>query len=209
MEQESRPPDLKWPKLQWQPMMWLSLIPFALSFVVFFVPILAEERLKSQRILIGVVLLLMPVIVPICTWLWRASRITYQRTINYSLLHDRALWYSEELFHARKDIFAILQSSLGGRLFEITRARYEQGLLYIALNKNKSTKLIEGNIVMVVHKFDGMSMGQFEVTEVRTNEYYAVGVRSIDPLWLTRMEQQGEISLIPNMAAIYLPRGER
>jgi hypothetical protein len=53
-----------------------------------------------------------------------------------------------------------------------------------------------------------MPMGLFRVTEVRSDEYYAKGVRNIDPLWMGHLRKRQETSLLPSMVAFHIPHQE-
>jgi hypothetical protein len=211
MNQDSPLPNLKWPQWQWG---WgnnvLSIISSLLGLAVFIFPSLSESGFPLKfRLLIGIPLLLMPIIIPILIWLSKTSRVVYLRCIYYSPLRQRAQQHADELMDTRKALFSIVKHDIESLEFEIMRAKYDHGKLYIALKRRKSLRLTKGDTLIAIHKDDGLAMGQFEITEERTGEYLAIGVKGIDRLWLSYMKNQGETALLPYMAAIYRPLGEK
>lgn len=209
IDQEPLPPDLKWPRLRWRTHLWLlDLISFLLALIVLFWPGLVQEELKYIRFLVGIPLLLVPPLAPVLGWLWSAVGMIRRRVHYYPILRLRAQWAIDELDEMSRNLFYIVQAINHGPIFEIARAAYQQGKLYIALNKRKSAKLVEGDTLLVVHRGDARAMGLFEVTDVCDREYYAIGASNIDPLWLGYVQQQGEVTIVPHIAAIHLPQGE-
>jgi hypothetical protein len=61
--------------------------------------------------------------------------------------------------------------------------------------------------VEIIDTEDGMSMGQFKVTEIRTDVYYAEEIGHIDPVWSGYIRGKGETEVIPHMIAMHIPRG--
>jgi hypothetical protein len=113
-----------------------------------------------------------------------------------------------ELDKANNIIYSLIQDRIGSIEFEIQMARYDGDALYISVKKHKGIKLTGGHTLAVVHKDDNKFMGYFEVAQERIEEYYARGVSNIDPVWAGYIKQEGELSLMPHLAAIYIPNGE-
>jgi hypothetical protein len=206
IDQEPLPPELKWPRLQWRTEMWLTFIPFLLSFLVFFWPELAAHKsLQYIRIPVGIALFLTPALVPVLAWLYKTGSVVCRRAHHYPSLRQRAEREIDDLDEMKKNLFDILQAISPEPLFEIARARYYQNKLLIVLNKRKSPRLAKGDILVAVDMEDAKAMGLFEVTEVRDAEYYAISIRGIDAVWLGFARQQRETRIMPNMRAIPLP----
>jgi hypothetical protein len=206
--QEPLPPDLKWPRVQWRINLWLDLISVLLAFIVLFWPGLVQEGLEHIRFLVGIPLLLVPLLVPVLPWLCKVSYVVCRRAHYYPTLRQRAQREIDKLNEMEKNLFDIALTSSAGHLFEIARAGCYEDKLWIVLNKPKSPKLAEGDALLVAHIEDGRAMGLFEVTQVRDTEYYAIGISSVDALWWGYVRQQGEVTIMPHMAAIHVPQGE-
>jgi hypothetical protein len=188
----------------------LSIASSLLGLAIFLFPSLSEQEFPLKfRLLIGIPLFLMPIIVPLVIYLWTLGRVARLRCIYYSHSRQRIQQCADELTDTRKALFSLVEQDIEAREFEITRAKYEQGKLYLALNRRKSPRLEKGDTLIAVHKDDGLAMGQFEITEVRDSEYHAIGVKGIDQVWLGYMSEQGETWLLPHMAAMYKPLGEK
>lgn len=208
MDQEALPADLKWPKLQWRSKMCLAIIPFLLSLIVFFYPrLLQEAGLQQMRIALGISLLLAAVLVPTFEWLWRVGHVMHRRVYYYPQLYRRAQREIAELDQTKRYLYYLAQMIGAERTFEIAKAAYREGKLYIVVNKRGGAKLNEGDVLLAIHKKDALPMGWFKLIEVRDREYYAIGESSIDPVWLGFVQKKGEVEVMPHMAAIYLAQG--
>jgi hypothetical protein len=198
MSQDSLPPRLEKPQWQWLPRL-LELVPFLLGFVLLFFPTLIDSWVRWP---IGVVLMSAPVSVPALIWLCKAGRVAFQRVRHYSCLYEYAQSTGADLTQAQRRIYGFLQRQVETRASEITGACHRDGKLYITLKKHRGRRLAKGDSLLVLDNEDGKLMGEFEVTEVRADEYYAVGVNAVDPVWLGRVRQQGETRMLPGMVAI-------
>jgi hypothetical protein len=185
-------------------MNWAELASFVLGFVLLFFPNLAMER----RLAIGIPLALMPISIPALVWLWRVGRIVWLRVQRYPQLHQRARQDNEALAQVKQAVSTLVQGRIGSRAFEIGVAGWVQGKVYITLKKRRGHGLVVGDELMVIHTDDGIPMGWFEVTEVRSSEYYACGVHNVDAVWAGYVQQRGETFIQPHMAAIYVLREE-
>jgi len=95
------------------------------------------------------------------------------------------------------------------RLLEIDWATYQGDKFIIALKNRSKLNIKKGNKISVFDKRDTVPMGQFEITEVRDDKYYAIGIKNIDPVWLGYVKRVGETRAVPYyITAIYLPSGE-
>ena len=115
---------------------------------------------------------------------------------------------SSELEELKELFFHRFINSVEDKIHEIKAAKFQRGKLYIVLKNNSKLNLKEGNKIEVIDKRDLVYLGQFEITEVRNNEYFAIGVKNIDSVWKGYVRQEGETTIMPNIAAIYLPSGE-
>ena len=112
-----------------------------------------------------------------------------------------------ELLHLKKKVVELAIQALTEKTFYINREGFEEGKLVIALEDSESS-LDEGDKVLVVDTADFYEMGTFEVVEKRQKECYAVGGADVDGLWLQRLRQTGEKSMIVQKVAILVTRGD-
>lgn len=202
-------PELQWPKLKWQAKMLFTVIPFLLSFLVFFYPPIANsDNLNQIRLAIGIPLFLAPILIPLVIWLIRASAVSFRRVKYYPKLYIFTFQEISELDQLKRNFFELATNISNNRIFEIIKAAYHQEKLFISVKKRADMELMLGDTLTVVHTEDGLLMGLFKITEIREIEYYAAGTSNIDPLWLGYIRQQGEGRINPYMAAISLPQGE-
>lgn len=195
--------SLSWPRWKY-PLKWYTvIIPFVLAFIALIFPDLEP---KSRNIT-AFLLFISPLIIQTFLWLHKIALTIYKRTIYYPNLYDTNKIISSD-FDELKDLFISAMINIKAKMFEIKRAKYQRDELYIILKDNSESNLIEGNKVVVIDKKDSFILGQFEITEVRDNEYFAVGVNKIDLVWLGYVRQEGETTMLPNIIAIYLPSGE-
>ena len=200
---------LPWPKVEWKAGIFLAIIPFLLSFVIFFYPPIATDpNLQSLRFLIGIPLLVSPLLFPLFLWSWRTINVAIMRLRLYPVVYAGGQRSNEQIEQLRREYYALAVVSNSSNIYEISRAAYIQGKLYISIAKKRSRRVSEGETFAVLHKDDGLLMGLFEVKEIRENDVYALGVSNVDPLWLGYIIQRGEAEINPSLLAIYVPRGE-
>lgn len=200
MDQEPLPPDLKWPKWRWLRAQWLGITGTVIGFVAFFVQG-PDQPLLIRSLITVAVLVLAIFILPALVWFWGVATVACKRIRSYSQLHQRARRDSEALGWAMKQVFRLTQEVAADRIFELVKSRYYREKLYIVLKIKEDPKLSKGDILLVVHADDQILMGQFTVTEERSDGYYAVGTNNIDPVWLGQVRQAGEITTLPYMFA--------
>ncbi len=200
---------LNWPRLEWNSEMWLTLIPFVMSFVVFFYPKFAEDnRYEKIRFAIGLPLLFAPLYIPIIVWLWKLVGVGVRRILNYPQSRLQTENANCELFQLKQEIFRLVKNTRENIVFEIGKVAYHQNTIYIAVRWKKELELKRDDTLVVLHLDDGRLMGIFRVVEIRENEYYAQGVRHVDPLWSGYVREREEIGINPFLAAFYVPQGE-
>jgi len=152
-------------------------------------------------------LLLSPILVPNIIWLICSVMIILKRIICYPKLYNITVQKLSDIIKLKDSIIKLSESIESNNTFEITSATcYEKNLLYIAIRKNNNKKLEKFDNILTLDRKDGKIMGLFQITEVKENEYYAEEKSNIDPLWKGYVKQNGEISMIPNIIAIYLKK---
>lgn len=194
------PPPLEWPKLKWKFEWWWAFISYVLAFIVFFFPQLPI----IFKLIIGVLLLLAPFLAPILIWVWRKTKVAAKRVKFYPSLNTRAQQSVTDNLQLRRSYFDLIMHYTDERRFEIITAGHINSKLIIAVRKRITPKVSRGDLFDVIHKEDGLLMGNFQVTEIRSQEIYATGISNIDPVWLGHVRQMGEVKLIPNLVAVYL-----
>jgi len=193
----------RWPRWKY-PLKWYTVIvPLFLAPIAFIFPDLELKR----RYIIAALLIFSPIIIQTFLWLHKIILTIYKRTINYPNLYDIYKEISSN-FDELKNLFFNEMINSRTKVSEIIGAKYQRSELYIILKNNSELNLIEGNKVVVIDKKDSVYLGKFEITEVRDNEYFAVGVNNIDLVWLGYVRQEGETTMMPNIIAISLHSGE-
>jgi hypothetical protein len=115
-----------------------------------------------------------------------------------------------ELANLRRQNAALMQRLYAERRFEIDRVFLSGGIVHLAFRKKRGRRLDAGRTMCVIDMTDQKTLGFFIVSEERTDEYYASGVRELDPLWLGLMMQskQLEFSAPPGAAAFLIDEDE-
>jgi predicted DNA-binding antitoxin AbrB/MazE fold protein len=201
MKEKGTPKSFEWPRWKYS-FKLLKNIPSILAIVVFFIPNL---ELK-YRIILGIFLfVLLPVLIQTFLWITKIIVIIFKRTNYYPNLYADYQNITSKLEELKKLFFYFLINSIKDKILEIKGAKYQGGKLYIVLKNNSKLNLKEGNKIIVIDKKDSVYLGQFEITEVRNGEYLAIGVKNIDSVWHGYVKQEGETTIMPNIAAISLP----
>lgn len=198
------PIPLKWPRWKYS-FKWLTIIPFVLALFVFLIPNFEQK----YRFIIVIFLLMLPILIQTFLWITKIIEIIFKRTKYFQNLYNYYQNVSSELGELKELFFYRLINSIEDKIHEIKAAKFQRGNLYIVLKNNSKLNLKEGNKIAVIDKKDLVYLGQFEITEVRNNEYFAIGVKNIDSVWQGYVRQEGETTIMPNIAAIYLPSGEQ
>jgi len=194
--------DFKWPSWKSGAQWSLTVISFILGIIVFFYPDIEKENYERFRLIIGSVLLASAILIPTATWFLKTFRVALLRISICPLLFEQKIRLTNELNDMKRIIFEMNRKEIDRCGFELLGARFDRGSLFIAIKKRPTPELIVGALLVVFHKDDGMPMGVFEVTEARTNEYYAKGINNVDPVWSSFVLEKGESHFIPNMIAI-------
>lgn len=148
-------------------------------------------------------------------WLVPLTRTIWHRCIEYPKLHSKAnsmdkqiSQYTSQLTDAKKELSVLSMHVLKATKFEIMSEVVDKGELYILVRMRKSPKLSEGDILRVRHIQDNMIVGYFQVTQVRSSDYVAKGIKSIDESWMQQVTLQGSTNVVLNLEALYLPDGD-
>lgn len=212
-------PELWWPKFKWHFNVWQTIVLAWLAYVLSVFPGMMEGRSAGYRVLVGV-LIFLSVFLLIMTiqWLFTAGRTIVRRVIFYPKLMEtynverrdlteinEALTESNTELH--KTGVYLLQNHFNARSFEIRKAAFTKGRIYILLARKSGYKMVVGDIVDVIDQEDNRFMGRFKVIELRENDYYAVGTGKIDGLWSGYVREQGETEVMPRMVAICIFEG--
>lgn len=202
------PPELNWPNFRWRVGIWLTIASTVLTFILFVFPELSQGKFDRERISLAVAVALLPfVIVSAFPWLFKAGRIVGARAKLYPRLI--CIWKAQnrDLTEVRGAIAEFVQRSIEARTFDIDRACFTKGRLYVLVARKSGHEMVVGDTFEVVDREDNMSMGQFKVTEVRGNVYYAYGISHVDPNWLGYVQERGEVGVVPNIVAIQIAQG--
>ena len=199
------PPPLEWPKIKWQSEMWLTFIPFILGFVLFFFPQLTEASASPQlRLIIGIPLISAPFLFPFSIWIWKTIGTVVMRVQYYPSLYIKAQKSVVNVEQFSKSYLALVKKAADEKQFEITKVGHIDGKLYIVVQKRKIPKVNNGDLLIVAHKEDGLIMGDFKVTEIRSRDIYAIGFNNIDALWSGYIRSMGEVNMTPNLTAFHI-----
>jgi hypothetical protein len=196
---------LEWPKIKWQAEMWLAIISFLFGFVLYFFPKLTEDLTSPQvRLMIGVPLLLAPILFPLLAWVWKTIGVAIRRVRFYPFLYIYAKQSVVDVGEFSKSYHDLVKKAADEKQFEIAKVGHVDGKLYIVVQKRRFPKVSLDDLLIVAHKEDGLIMGEFKVTEVRSKDIYAIGFRNVDALWLGYIRRVGELSMTPNLTAFYI-----
>lgn len=189
---ESVAPLLAWPEWRWH---WEPVGLF-ISLALGVVALLVADWSIGLRLVVVIGLLLLGLLVPPCKWLFAVLRVAWRRVQSYPDLLRR--------LRARDGIVESLLQSLWSSsfVFDILRVKDEAGRIYIEVRRKPAPQLLVGDQLIVVDIRDALPMGLFEITQVRENEYYAVG-NCLDPMFEGYVRQEGLVTMIPNAGALY------
>jgi len=150
--------SLDFPKVKWQADFWLAVIPFVIGIIAFVFPNISNSEIyKTYRMPIAVILLLSPLIIPISLWSVRCLFVVFARSKKYPLVLNELTNVASDLQEIKQNIYELVAKISNQKVFEISSAVY-QGKLYLTIPKGRS-KLNQGDMVVVVHTEDAMTMG--------------------------------------------------
>ena len=95
-------------------------------------------------------------------------------------------------------------------VFQILRATYYKEQLGIYVQKLSAPVLERGDRLLVVDVEDFMTIGEFQVDEIRPHEYYAIAIdRAQFAVWIGYIKEQGkhETTPPPHTVAVFIPKG--
>ena len=194
------------PRLRWQNEFLLSLISFLMAGAI----LLAEDYSPS-RILQGYAphvatgLLISGLLAPFLQWAFQFVATLYRRFRDYPPLHALATSTSNDMLQFRESIYQLLHSLPYLEILEVDKAAYIRTRVYLVIRRNGSRTIRVGDPLTILDFNDGMTLATATITEVRAVQYYAVAGPGMDPLFRGLVIQKGEVSVLPNIKAVYLP----
>ena len=200
--------ELSWPKLHWRATTYFTVVSGLLTILLFAFPGLSEGRFDQYRILIAVLIIIFPFIlftgIP---WLYRAIPTIVKRVIYYTEIRRGYLETKKDFTELQKTMAEYLMNQIDCHKLEINLAGFKDGKIYLLLLRKSEVNVELGDIVEVIDSRDYMRMGQFKITEIRSEVYYAEEASHVDKLWLGYVKERGETKFSPNMTALHIPRG--
>ncbi len=127
-----------------------------------------------------------------------------ERVRFYPSLYTNAQQSVVDVEKFSKSYLALVKKTADEKQFEITKVGHIDGKLYIVVQKRKVPKVNHGDLLIVVHNQDGLIMGEFKVTEIRSRDIYATGISNIDALWSGYVRRLGEVTMTPNLTAFHI-----
>jgi hypothetical protein len=103
-----------------------------------------------------------------------------------------------------------LRLIVGPPKFEIRRVLYHGGVVSIAISGQPSSPTLNiGDELLVIDDVDGVTLGEFEVTDVQADGYRAKAI-AMDPLWAGHVRATDRPDIVPPAAAvaIVISRGQ-
>ena len=188
---------------------WLSIISLLLALAIFLIPQINDKDKWIIRIILVTILLLTPVLIQTVLWIVKISLVIYKKTTSYPSLYRFYQNTHSRLLEVEQQLVFYVSNCMKHYMFEISRTTYQRNQLYVSLKKKETFNLNVDDVIIVIDKNDLYIMGQFKVTEIRTDAYYAVGTKLIDPLWLSFVRENGEVEMTPSLVAYYEKIGEQ
>ncbi len=107
----------------------------------------------------------------------------------------------------KRNVFALGLAALSECIFQIEKASVDKGKLVVAL-KDAEGNLRPKDKLIIVDTEDWYPMGTFDVTEKRSGECYATGVKDVDSLWLGDMMERKETNMVLHKIAFLVERSD-
>lgn len=200
--------ELTWPKLHWRATTYVTIASGLIAILLFAFPELSEGRFNQYRILIAVLIIILPFILfTVIPWLYRAIPTIVKRVMCYKEIRRAYLETKRDFTELKITMVEYLTNLFDSRKLEINLAGFKNGKLFLLLLRKPEVNIELGDIVEVIDSRDYMPMGQFKITEVRNEVYYAEEASHVDKLWSGYVKEHGETKFSPNMTALYIPRG--
>lgn len=143
---------------------------------------------------------------PFIQWFYHLGLVASGRFRYYTRLHMIADSTSEDIIHLRESVYELLHSLPYLDLLEVDKAAFVGSSVYLVIRRDITDRIRLGDYLTLLDFSDGMTLGMATVTEIRATQYYAVAQRGMDPVFQGLVAQKGEVSVLPNIKAIYLPR---
>lgn len=200
----------KYPNFKWKWGTWLSVVSTLITFIFFVFPKINEGNIDKRRIILFLAIAIGPFILFSCLpWLFKAIRVSKERLKYYPQIWNVWQFQHKNIAEMRTEMANLLQNAYITQFFEIEKASFEKGRLYILLLKNKKNDLKVEDSVEVIDQEDGKWMGRFKISEVREKVYYAYGIEQIDPVWLGYVIGKQELDVLPHMIAVRCVGGQK
>ncbi len=202
MNNQGLPPNFHKPKIKWRYDIYWSAIPFILSIITFIFPDIINKYIHLQNnLLLGAFLFFSPVYLPVVFFLIRLVLCSIQRSANYPRLYACAELAILNYDHLRNEYFDIITKLNEKNEVEIIKAGIDRGKIYVVFKKKKHRIIQNNEKIAIIHKEDGLLLGIFSISEIRTEEVYAKEYTNIDPVWFGYLMQKQETVITPNLAA--------
>jgi len=187
-------PNPGWPKrTRNKPELVITGLGTLISAIILLWPSLVECSLWMRIVAILVSLLGILIVI----YLSKVVVIAIAKARNYDRLHQSLENKSIEATKAQETLLNLIKEMKERRKFEISKVLFYQEQLYIVLNKRPDLSLELGSNVVVIDSSNGNTMGEFEVTEIKKNEYNARCNGYIDPVWSGWVHQQKKSEYSP------------
>jgi len=200
--------EFSWPKLHWRATPYFTAVSVLIAIILFAFPELSEGRFDQYRILIAILIILLPFIlftgIP---WLYRAIPTIIKRVVYYTEMRRVYLETKKDFTELQKTMVEYLMNQIDCHKLEINLAGFKDGKIYLLLLRKSEINIALGDMLEVIDSRDYMPMGQFKITEIRSEVYYAEEASHVDKLWLGYIKERGETKFSPNMTALHIPQG--
>ncbi len=207
VKQKHNPKDCKWPAPKIHLHKELAVISSFLGLASFLITS-RQDDLKLRIGLSVVILVATYILIQAFLLVAKIIFVIYKRINYYPSLYNLYKNAHSRLREVEQEFVSYVSNSTKRYMFEIARTTYQGNQLYLSLKKKDTFNLNVNDVIIVIDKNDLYYMGQFKVTEIRTDIYYAVGTKHIDPVWLSFVMRKEEVEMTPNLVACCKKIGE-
>jgi hypothetical protein len=194
---------LAWPRWNWrESSWWLTTAGAAGGFAVLLIPSLTTADLRTRIIAATVAVVALPLILLVIIHLIRTASVAVRRAAAFPELTETVQTTSEQLVRARSAVTALAADRPELPRFEIYRVLNHGSTVTIAVTKSRR-KLDVGDILVVVDTTDGVVLGDFQVSEIRSDVYRTTAL-TIDPLWAGSVIQSHQPETLPPPGVVAL-----
>jgi hypothetical protein len=207
-----RYPALRLPEWQWTDKR-LSFASMLLGMLAYFVPLISGIA-NRVWLIAGVVLISLVLVIPMFKWTARTCVVLVARAKSYPQVAAYAKEQNIKLLEANRRLSSAMPLDYR---FEIHRVLFDQhSKMYVVIKKRQDFHLAVGDKLWIVDMADledsveQRILGTFQVSEVRTDDYYACEV-NVTKSWgeLFRNEGRAEMMPTPNTEAVRAPTNEQ